>query len=61
MPAAWRLNDYIPHFGKPKAILSDHGTQFTSEKWINKLKGEGINPIFSFIRHPQSNPVERES
>ena len=26
------FTDYIPNFGKPKVILSDHGTQITPEK-----------------------------
>ena len=50
---------YPIKIGKPKGILSDHGTQFTSEKWIKALENEGIKPIFSSIRHSQSNLVER--
>ena len=53
------FGDYIPKYGRPKGILSDHGTQFTSEKWIKALENEGIKPIFSSIRHSQSNVVER--
>ena len=45
--------------GKPKRILSDNGTQFTSLKWRNALEAEGIKVTFSSIRHPQSNPTER--
>ena len=36
-----------------------HGSQFYTDKWINKLKKEGIQPIFSSIRHAQSNESER--
>ena len=39
--------------------MTDHGTQFTSKKWTDKLRKNGIKPIFSSIRHPQSNMVER--
>lgn len=45
--------------GKPEKILSDHGTQFTSSKWSKSLRGVGIELIYSSIRHPKSNPVER--
>ena len=53
------FDNYIPECGKPKRILSDNGTQFTSLKWRNALEAEGIKVIFSSIRHPQSNPTER--
>ena len=42
-----------------KVILSDHGTQFQSKHWQDTLKQWGIQPTFSSIRHPQSNPTER--
>lgn len=53
------LNSYVPEMGKPRRILSDHETQFTSPKWGDSLRGAGIQAIYSSIRHPQSNPVER--
>ena len=53
------FNDYIIKHGKPKRIQADHGTQFTSKKWINKLKTENIICSFSSIRHPQAAIVER--
>ena len=53
------FNDYIPNNGKIEKIQSDHGSQFTSDKWIKKLEKEKIKPVFSSIRHPQSNIVER--
>ena len=53
------FKDYIIKFGKPIAIMTDHGTQFTSKKWTDKLVDNGIKPIFSSVRHPQSNMVER--
>lgn len=42
-----------------QAVLSDHGTQFTSRRWIDTLRAWNIRPVFITIRHPQSNPVER--
>lgn len=53
------FNDYIPKYGKPRRIQCDHGTQFTSVRWANKLKNEDIELVFSSIRHPQGNIVER--
>lgn len=44
---------------KVKQVLSDHGTQFTSRRWIETLRSWNIRPVFITIRHPQSNPVER--
>ena len=40
-------------------ILSDHGSQFTSDKWYDTLRENNIKPIHSSIRHPESNPSER--
>ncbi|XP_048512841.1 uncharacterized protein LOC125501372 [Athalia rosae] len=53
------FDQYIPELGKPKKMQFDHGTQFTSVAWISKLTKEGIIPIYSSIRHPQGNIVER--
>lgn len=50
---------YFEKVGKPERILSDHGTQFTSHTWKNSLEAQGLKVLFSSIRHPQSNPVER--
>lgn len=52
-------NDYIPRIGKPAAIQSDRGPQFVSRLWSDTLKRLGIKLIFSSVRHPQSNMVER--
>lgn len=53
------LEDYFIKVGKPKKIISDHGTQFTAKAWQNTLEREGVKVGFSSIRHPKSNPVER--
>lgn len=53
------FNSYIPEMGKPERILADHGTQLTSPKWSDQLREAGIRVIYSSIRHPKSNPVER--
>lgn len=51
--------EYFPEVGKPRKILSDHGSQFTSATWLEGLNAEGVQVIYSSIRHPQSNPSER--
>ena len=51
--------DHFPKYGKPLKIITDHGTQFTSPQWSNFLKETSIQQVFSSIRHPQGNIVER--
>ena len=53
------FDNYIPKLGKPQAIQTDHGTQFTAKGWSTKLRENNITSTFSSIRHPQSNIVER--
>jgi hypothetical protein len=50
---------YMVDVVKPKAILSDHGTQFTSPVWKQTLSKLNIEVRYSPIRSPQSNPCER--
>lgn len=52
-------NSYFLEMGIPQRILSDNGTQFSSPKWSKVLRDLGITVIFSSVRHPQGNPVER--
>ena len=51
--------DHFPKHGKPLKIITDHGTQLTSPIWTEFLKEKDIQPVFSSIRYPQSNIVER--
>jgi transposase InsO family protein len=53
------LNHYFIKINKPKVILSDHGSQFTSTKWKKTISDLGIEIKFSPIRNPESNPTER--
>lgn len=50
---------YVTELGAPRAIITDHGTQFVSKKWYDGIKGLKIVPTHASIRHPASNPVER--
>lgn len=51
--------DYFVKFGKPKAILSDNGSQFTCKTWKEGLTDQGVKVIYTSTYHPSGNPVER--
>lgn len=53
------LGQYCNELGKPKVILSDHGTQFTSPMWSETLAEEGIQSVKCSIRDPKGNLAER--
>uniref|UniRef100_A0A1B6HNZ1 Integrase catalytic domain-containing protein n=1 Tax=Homalodisca liturata TaxID=320908 RepID=A0A1B6HNZ1_9HEMI len=53
------INEYIPEVGEIGSVLSDHGSQFTSNLWYNTLRDLNIKTIHSSVWHPASNPVER--
>ena len=53
------INDYIATYGVPHSIVSDHGVQFQSTVWQNRLSAMGIPPTMTSVYHPQSNPAER--
>lgn len=53
------VNDYIPTYGTPRCIVSDHGVQFTSRVWQARLSAVGVPPTMTSVYHPQSNPAER--
>jgi len=53
------INDYIPTVGLFQKILTDNGTQFTSQKWDHIMNGLKIKSLHTTIYHPESNPVER--
>uniref|UniRef100_A0A1B6H1P7 RNA-directed DNA polymerase n=1 Tax=Cuerna arida TaxID=1464854 RepID=A0A1B6H1P7_9HEMI len=47
------------HFGQPKKIQSDNGSQFKSRTWIRKLEDNGIIPVYSPVYYPCYNLAER--
>lgn len=57
--AAKRILTELTPIIKIKKILSDHGTQFTSEKWRKPLQEFGIQVTYASIRNAPSNPSER--
>ena len=54
-----KLKLYIQEVGKPKSILTDNGTQFTSKSWVKNLVNLGIKPKYTAIRNPCTNLAER--
>nr|CAI5835528.1 unnamed protein product [Callosobruchus analis] len=51
--------DYFIKIGKPQAVLTDNGTQFSSPKWGQYLMGQGIAWRHTSVYFPQGNPTER--
>jgi hypothetical protein len=50
----------VCHFGVPRHITVDNGTQFNSQHFRDYCKNMGIQLCFASVRHPQSNgAVER--
>lgn len=54
-----KMRDYFRTNGKPRRVLCDNGTQFTSHKWGEFLAENDVRSVFISVRHPQSNPAER--
>nr|CAI5868378.1 unnamed protein product [Callosobruchus analis] len=53
------LNHYVKEIQKPKCVLSDNGTQFTSKQWRNALSKEGIRNKYTSVYFPEGNMTER--
>ena len=54
------LNKAIKRYGKPRQIMTDHGTQFCADegkvyKFRETLKDMGIEHIMAAVKRPQSN------
>ena len=54
-----RVRNYCEEFERPKVIMTDNGTQFTSKKWVNGLKEMNIQPKYTAIRNPSANLAKR--
>lgn len=53
------LNKYIERVAKPKAILTDNGSQFTSGLWETTLIDLDIKMIHTSVYYSQGNTTER--
>jgi transposase InsO family protein len=51
----------ICRFGLPRYIVSDNGTQFTSEAVIQFCEEKGIRNTFVPVEHPQANGQEESA
>lgn len=49
------LKDFTSQFGNPELIVSDNGTQFTSQHFSDFCSTNGIGHKFTAPYHPQSN------
>ena len=54
-----KLRVYMQELGKPKAILTDNGAQFTSKSWVKNLIHLKIKPKYTAIRNSCTNLAER--
>ena len=43
--------------GRGLVLRMDHGTQYTSEDFLNQVKFWGVAPSFAFVAEPQTNGV----
>jgi transposase InsO family protein len=48
-------------WGPVKYVLSDHGTQYTSKKWIETLSLQGISTRISSVYHPETDGQSERS
>jgi hypothetical protein len=55
LPIICRLRDCITRFGIPDQIVSDNGSQFTSQEFQEFCKSNGIRHSTSSVYHPRSN------
>lgn len=53
------INLYNQEIGKPQTILTDNATYFSNDRFRNFCSENDIKLIFTSIRHPNANPVER--
>lgn len=57
---AERFNEHVLlRYGAPEVVITDNGTQFTSNGWKRLLKEWGIQHQLTAPYSPQANPVER--
>jgi len=49
----------ISHFGAPRKLVCDNGSQFTSKAFKDFLKETGVEPEFTAPYCPRENPTER--
>ena len=53
--------DIIYRFGVPNCIITDHGTNFTSKKFLDFCDGYGIRIDWASVGHPRTNGQVKRS
>lgn len=53
------INKYIPIYGRPICIGSDHGVQVISKTWQRRLSEIKVPYTLTSVYHPQSNLSQR--
>lgn len=60
-PIAMGLHTYLgstaAEAGRGLALRMDHGTQYTSDHFLNQIRFWGITPSFAFVAEPETNGV----
>jgi transposase InsO family protein len=60
-PIAMGLKTYLGNTaadaGRGLALRMDHGTQYTSDHFLNQIRFWGITPSFAFVAEPETNGV----
>nr|CAI5855452.1 unnamed protein product [Callosobruchus analis] len=54
-----KMNKYFAEVQKPRCVLSDNGTQFTSRQWRARLLEQGVQTKFTSVYFPEGNITER--
>ena len=49
------LKELVCHFGVPTRIITDNGTQFTSQAFMQYVRTLGCKISFTSVAHPRSN------
>ena len=49
------MRSFISRYGLPEQLVSDNGTQFTSEEFTQLMKRNGVKHIRLALYHPASN------
>lgn len=54
-----KLKHFTQTIGKPDKLLADNATYFNNDRIKDYLEKRGIRLVLTTIRHPKSNPAER--
>ena len=55
------FSHWVSRFGGPATVMSDRGTQFTSDTWQQLCKSLGMKHVTTTSYHPQANRMEEHA